>query len=116
PDWFTATTPDQPEVWQGRLEALLNFQTMVCDLPWLDVANASLLDEATAAAEAMAMAERVAKSKAKAFFVDRFCHPQTIAVIRTRALPLGIEVIEDSVEKLDPEKVFGAIFQYPGSY
>lgn len=116
PAWYTAYTPYQPEIAQGRLEALLNFQTMVCDLTGLDVANASLLDEATAAAEAMAMAERVAKSKARAFFVDRFCHPQTIAVIRTRALPLGIEVIEDAVEKLDPEKVFGAIFQYPGSY
>ena len=116
PAWYTAYTPYQPEIAQGRLEALLNFQTMVCDLTGLDVANASLLDEATAAAEAMAMAERVAKSKAKAFFVDRFCHPQTIAVIRTRALPLGIEVIVDAVEKLEPEKVFGAIFQYPGSY
>ncbi len=116
PAWYTAYTPYQPEIAQGRLEALLNFQTMVCDLTGLDVANASLLDEATAAAEAMAMAERLAKSKSKAFFVDRFCHPQTIAVIRTRALPLGIEVIVDAVEKLDPEKVFGAIFQYPGSY
>ena len=116
PAWYTAYTPYQPEIAQGRLEALLNFQTMVCDLTGLDVANASLLDEATAAAEAMAMAERVAKSKARAFFVDRFCHPQTIAVIRTRALPLGIEVIEDMVENLDPAKVFGAIFQYPGSY
>ena len=116
PAWYTAYTPYQPEIAQGRLEALLNFQTMVCDLTGLDVANASLLDEATAAAEAMAMAERVAKSKAKAFFVDRFCHPQTIAVIRTRALPLGFEVIVDAVEKMEPEKVFGAIFQYPGSY
>ena len=116
PAWYTAYTPYQPEIAQGRLEALLNFQTMVCDLTGLDVANASLLDEATAAAEAMAMAERVTKSKAKAFFVDRFCHPQTIAVIRTRALPLGIEVIVDAVEKMEPEKVFGAIFQYPGSY
>ncbi len=116
PAWYTAYTPYQPEIAQGRLEALLNFQTMVCDLTGLDVANASLLDEATAAAEAMAMAERVAKSKAKAFFVDRFCHPQTIAVIRTRAEPLGIEIIEDDVRNLDPAKVFGAIFQYPSSY
>jgi len=116
PAWYTAYTPYQPEIAQGRLEALLNFQTMVCDLTGLDVANASLLDEATAAAEAMAMAERVAKSKARAFFIDRFCHPQTIAVIRTRALPLGIEIIEDMVENLDATKVFGAIFQYPGSY
>ncbi|MGB4828894.1 MAG: aminomethyl-transferring glycine dehydrogenase, partial [Paracoccaceae bacterium] len=116
PAWYTAYTPYQPEIAQGRLEALLNFQTMVCDLTGLDVANASLLDEATAAAEAMTMAERVAKSKARAFFVDRFCHPQTLAVIRTRALPLGIEIIEDMVENIDPTKVFGAIFQYPGSY
>ncbi|WP_374434463.1 aminomethyl-transferring glycine dehydrogenase [Tabrizicola sp.] len=116
PAWYTAYTPYQPEIAQGRLEALLNFQTMVCDLTGLDVANASLLDEATAAAEAMTMAERVAKSKAKAFFVDRFCHPQTIAVIKTRALPLGIEIIVDDVRALEPAKVFGAIFQYPSSY
>ena len=116
PAWYTAYTPYQPEIAQGRLEALLNYQTMVADLTGLPVANASLLDEATAAAEAMTMAERTAKSKARAFFVDRFCHPQTIAVIRTRAEPLGITIIEDMVENLDPEQVFGAIFQYPGSY
>ncbi len=116
PAWYTAYTPYQPEIAQGRLEALLNYQTMVCDLTGLDVANASLLDEATAAAEAMTMAERSSRSKARAFFVDRFCHPQTIAVIRTRAQPLGIEIIEDMVGNLDPTKVFGAIFQYPGSY
>ena len=116
PAWYTAYTPYQPEIAQGRLEALLNYQTMVCDLTGLDVANASLLDEATAAAEAMVMAERVAKSKARAFFVDRNCHPQTIAVIRTRALPLGISVIEGDPAKLDAGTVFGAIFQYPGTY
>jgi glycine dehydrogenase len=116
PAWYTAYTPYQPEIAQGRLEALLNYQTMVCDLTGLDVANASLLDEATAAAEAMVMAQRVAKSKAGAFFVDENCHPQTIAVIRTRALPLGIEVIEGAPETLDPARVFGAIFQYPGTW
>ncbi len=116
PAWYTAYTPYQPEIAQGRLEALLNYQTMVCDLTGLDVANASLLDEATAAAEAMAMAQRVAKSKATAFFVDRNCHPQTLAVIRTRALPLGIDIIADDPENLDPSKVFGAIFQYPGTF
>lgn len=116
PAWYTAYTPYQPEIAQGRLEALLNYQTMVADLTGLPVANASLLDEATAAAEAMAMAERVAKSKARAFFVDTHCHPQTIEVIRTRALPLGIEVIVADPEFLEPEKVFGAIFQYPGTW
>ena len=117
PAWYTAYTPYQPEISQGRLEALLNFQTMISDLTGLEIANASLLDEATAAAEAMTMAQRAAKSKATAFFVDRCCHPQTIAVIRTRAEPLGIEIIEGQPhEDLEPEKVFGAIFQYPGTY
>ncbi|MDP1668629.1 aminomethyl-transferring glycine dehydrogenase [Phaeovulum sp.] len=116
PAWYTAYTPYQPEIAQGRLEALLNYQTMVSDLTGLPIANASLLDEATAAAEAMTMAERVAKSKARAFFVDENCHPQTIGVIRTRALPLGIEVIVGAPEALEPARVFGAIFQYPGTY
>ncbi|MCF1467486.1 aminomethyl-transferring glycine dehydrogenase [Agrobacterium vitis] len=117
PAWYTAYTPYQPEISQGRLEALLNFQTMICDLTGLDVANASLLDEATAAAEAMAMAERVAKSKAKAFFVDANCHPQTIAVIQTRAEPLGWGVVVgDPFTDLNPGEVFGALFQYPGTH
>ena len=117
PAWYTAYTPYQPEISQGRLEALLNYQTMVCDLTGLDVANASLLDEATAAAEAMAMAERVSKSKAKSFFVDSACHPQTIAVIETRAAPLGWNVIVGNPSTdLDPVDVFGAIFQYPGTH
>jgi len=116
PAWYTAYTPYQPEIAQGRLEALLNFQTMVADLTGLEIANASLLDEATACAEAMVMAERVAKSKAKAFFIDENCHPQNIAVMRTRAEPLGIEVIVGASEALDPRAVFGAIFQYPGTY
>jgi len=116
PAWYTAYTPYQPEIAQGRLEALLNYQTMVADLTGLPVANASLLDEATAAAEAMTMAERTAKSRARGFFVDRGCHPQTIAVIQTRAAPLGIEVIVGAPEDLEPAKVFGAIFQYPGTH
>ncbi|MEQ8256273.1 MAG: aminomethyl-transferring glycine dehydrogenase [Roseovarius confluentis] len=116
PAWYTAYTPYQPEISQGRLEALLNFQTMICDLTGLEVANASLLDEATACAEAMTMAQRVAKSKAKAFFVDRDCHPQNIAVVQTRAAPLGIEVIVGDPEKMEADKVFGALFQYPGTY
>jgi glycine dehydrogenase len=116
PAWYTAYTPYQPEISQGRLEALLNFQTMACDLTGLDVANASLLDEATAAAEAMAMAQRAAKSKKTAIFVDSACHPQTIAVVRTRAEPLGWNVIVgDPFADLEPADVFGAIFQYPGT-
>jgi len=117
PAWYTAYTPYQPEISQGRLEALLNYQTMICDLTGLDVANASLLDEATAAAEGMAMAERVSKSKAKAFFVDAACHPQTIELIKTRAEPLGWSVIVGNpFTDLDPVDVFGAIFQYPGTH
>ncbi len=116
PAWYTAYTPYQPEISQGRLEALLNFQTMVSDLMGLEIANASLLDEATACAEAMTMAQRVAKSKAMAFFVDRDCHPQNIAVMKTRAAPLGIKVIVGNPDKMNPEEVFGAIFQYPGTY
>src|SRR5919109_1081408 len=116
PAWYTAYTPYQPEISQGRLEALLNFQTMISDLCMLDVANASLLDEATAAAEAMAMARRVVKSPVDAFFVDAECHPQTIAVVRTRAEPLGWSiVVGDPMNDLDPAAVFGALLQYPGS-
>ncbi|GAA6163335.1 aminomethyl-transferring glycine dehydrogenase [Pelagimonas sp. KU-00592-HH] len=116
PAWYTAYTPYQPEISQGRLEALLNFQTMISDLTGLEIANASLLDEATACAEAMTMAERVSKSKSKVFFVDRDCHPQNIAVIKTRAKPLGIEVVVGNPDKMEADKVFGAIFQYPGTY
>ena len=119
PAWYTAYTPYQPEISQGRLEALINFQTMVCDLTGLDIANASLLDEATAAAEAMAMAKRGATSSAtkqNSFFVDRNCHPQTIAVLETRSKPFGWTlVIGDPSTDLEPEKIFGAIFQYPGT-
>ena len=116
PAWYTAYTPYQPEISQGRLEALLNFQTMVSDLTGLEIANASLLDEATAAAEAMTMAKRAAKSKSNIFFVDENCHPQNIAVIETRAEPLGIEVKVAAPEELDASDVFGAIFQYPGTH
>jgi glycine dehydrogenase len=114
PAWYTAYTPYQPEISQGRLEAMLNFQTMVADLTGLDLANASLLDEATACAEAMAMAERVSKSRAKAFFVDDRLHPQNIAVLRTRAGSIGWELVVGNCDRdLDPSRVFGAIFQYP---
>ena len=115
PAWYTAYTPYQPEISQGRLEALLNYQTMVCDLTAMDIANASLLDEATAAAEAMAMSQRQSKSKATAFFVDQDVLPQTLSVLQTRAEPLGIEIIVgDPFADLDPSAVFGALFQYPG--
>ena len=115
PAWYTAYTPYQPEISQGRLEALLNYQTMISDLTGLEIANASLLDEATACAEAMTMAERVAKSKTKAFFIDENCHEQNIEVMKTRARPLGIEIIVGDPNSLNPTQVFGAIFQYPGT-
>src|SRR3954453_8448179 len=116
PAWYTAYTPYQPEISQGRLEALFNFQTMICDLTGLDVANASLLDEATAAAEAMALAERAAQAKSKSFFVDREVHPQTLAVLRTRAEPLGWSLeVGDPLLDLEGTEVFGALLQYPGS-
>ena len=116
PAWYTAYTPYQPEISQGRLEALFNFQTMICDLTGLDVANASLLDEATAAAEAMALAERHSQVKAKAFFVDKDVHPQTLAVMRTRAEPLGWTlIVGDPLADLDTADVIGALLQYPGS-
>jgi glycine dehydrogenase len=116
PAWYTAYTPYQPEISQGRLEALFNFQTMICDLTGLDVANASLLDEATAAAEAMALAERVSRAKARSFFVDHEVHPQTLAVLRTRAEPLGWNlIVGDPLRDIETAEVFGALLQYPGS-
>jgi glycine dehydrogenase len=116
PAWYTAYTPYQPEISQGRLEALFNFQTMICDLTGLDVANASLLDEATAAAEAMALAERASNVQTKTFFVDHEVHPQTLAVLRTRAEPLGWKLqIGNPLTDLDKADVFGAILQYPGT-
>src|SRR5687767_15148894 len=117
PGWYTAYTPYQAEISQGRLEALLNFQQLVIDLTGLPVANASLLDEATAASEAMAMIRRSAKSKAKAFFADAASHPQVLAVMRTRAKWMGIElVVGDAERDLEPASVFGAHLQYPDTY
>ena len=114
PGWYTAYTPYQAEISQGRLEGLLNFQQLVIDLTGLPVANASLLDEGTAAAEAMAMIRRSAKSKASAFFVDAAVHPQVLGVMRTRAKWLGIELIVG--DDVQADKVFGAHLQYPDTY
>src|SRR5689334_17973057 len=117
PAWYTAYTPYQPEISQGRLEALLNFQTMVTDLTGTDIANASLLDEGTAAAEAMAMVHRVNGAGGKdVFLVDVDCHPQTIDVVRTRAEPLGIHVVVgDPYGESVIDGCFGVLVQYPGS-
>ena len=115
PSWYTAYTPYQAEVSQGRLEALLNYQQMIIDLTGMELANASLLDEATAAAEAMAMAHRISKSKSSRFLVSDDCHPQTIAVVRTRARSLGIEVTVGDVFGEIEDSFFGILIQYPGS-
>ena len=118
PGWYTSYTPYQAEISQGRLEALINFQTMVGDLTGFEIANASLLDEATAAAESMTLAQRVGKSKSQKFFIDQNCYPQTISVIAARAKPIGIEVIVGDPQKLidlTEETYFGALLQYPGN-
>ncbi len=116
PAWYTAYTPYQPEISQGRLEALLNFQTMVTDLTGLDIANASMLDEATAAAEALTIARRVSKVKGGVFVVDADALPQTIAVVETRAEPLGLEVVVSDIEAGLPDgEIFGVLLQYPGA-
>ncbi|RUR83349.1 aminomethyl-transferring glycine dehydrogenase [Chlorogloeopsis fritschii PCC 9212] len=116
PGWYTAYTPYQPEIAQGRLEALLNFQTMIIDLTGLEIANASLLDEATAAAEAMSMSYGFCKNKSNTYFVSQDCHPQTIDVLQTRAKPLGINIIIGDHQTFDfSEPIFGAIVQYPAS-
>ncbi|GAA2829233.1 aminomethyl-transferring glycine dehydrogenase [Crossiella cryophila] len=116
PAWYTAYTPYQPEISQGRLEALLNFQTMVSDLTGLDTANASMLDEGTAAAEAMTLVRRAGKSKSPRFVVDADSLPQTIAVIETRAEPLGIEIVlADLTQGLPEGEFFGVLLSYPGA-
>jgi glycine dehydrogenase len=120
PAWYTAYTPYQAEISQGRMEALLNFQTMVCDLTGMAIANASMLDEATAAAEAMTLAKRSVKSKSNIFLVSGDCHPQTIEVIKTRAAPLGIEVKVSTVSETLPHLMtsgdfFGVLAQYPST-
>jgi len=116
PAWYTAYTPYQAEISQGRMEALVNFQTMVCDLTGMPIANASMLDEATAAAEAMTLAKRSVKSKSDVFLVDADCHPQTIEVIRTRAEPLGITVrVGALAELMATGDYFAVLAQYPGS-
>ena len=115
PAWYTAYTPYQPEISQGRLEALLNFQTMVCDLTGMDIANASMLDEGSAAAEAMGLAKRSAKNKANTFFIDQDCFPQTIAVVKTRAEAAGYDiVVGNPLTDLQSCDYFGVLLQYPG--
>ena len=118
PGWYTSYTPYQAEISQGRLEALINFQTMVGDLTGFEIANASLLDEATAAAESMTLAHRVGKSKSQRFFIDQNCFPQTISVVTARAKPIGIEVMIGDPQQLNDLKedtYFGALLQYPGN-
>ena len=118
PGWYTSYTPYQAEISQGRLEALINFQTMVGDLTGFEIANASLLDEATAAAESMTLAHRVGKSKSQRFFIDQNCFPQTISVVTARAKPIGIEVTVGDPRQLNDlkdETYFGALLQYPGN-
>ena len=114
PAWYTAYTPYQPEISQGRLEALVNFQTMVCDLTGMAIANASMLDEGTAAAEAMTLALRVGRSRSRKLFVASDVFPQTIDVVRTRAAAIGIEVVTGPVQAAADAEPFAALFQYPG--
>ena len=117
PGWYTAYTPYQPEIAQGRLEGLLNYQQMVMDLTGMELANASMLDEGTAAAEAMALLHRVnKKNRSNRFFVANDTHPQTLAVLKTRAATYGFELIVADASELDGADVFGALLQYPGTY
>jgi len=114
PAWYTAYTPYQPEISQGRLEALLNFQTMIVSLTGMDLASASLLDEGTAAAEAMMLCRRMSKSKEEVFFVDKHCYSQTIEVIKTRAEPIGIKIVVGDLSEIEKSNFFGVLLQYPG--
>ena len=115
PGWYTAYTPYQAEIAQGRLEALLTFQQMVMDLTGMEMANASLLDEATAAAEAMALCKRASKSPCNTFFVADNVHPQTLDVVQTRAKYFGFEIVVGPSSKLADQEIFGALLQYPGT-
>src|SRR5438874_5542934 len=116
PGWYTAYTPYQAEIAQGRLEALLNFQTMITDLTALDIANASLLDEGTAAAEAMALCRAAVGANRTKFFVADNCHPQTIEIVQTRAKPLGIKIVVGDFSRFKfDDTVFGALVQYPAT-
>ena len=116
PSWYTQYTPYQAEISQGRLEALLNFQTVISELTGLPLAGASLLDEATAAAEAMGMAWTAVRQKKTRFFASQDCHPQTLAVVQTRAEALGIEVTVGDCETADLDGVFGVLVQYPTTF
>ncbi|MGH8234451.1 MAG: aminomethyl-transferring glycine dehydrogenase [Rhodanobacteraceae bacterium] len=116
PAWYTAYTPYQAEISQGRMEALINFQTMCADLTGMEIANASLLDEATAAAEAMTLARRASKAKSDVFFVSQGVHPQTIEVLKTRAEPLGIELAIDDEANAATTDCFGVLLQYPDTF
>ena len=116
PSWYTSYTPYQAEISQGRLEALINFQTTICELTSMEIANASLLDEATAAAEAMMLAKRVSKNKSDSFFVDKNCFEQTIAVLETRAKPFGIVLEIGDPQDFEEKDFFGMLIQYPNKF
>ncbi len=116
PAWYTSYTPYQPEISQGRLEALLNFQTMITEITGFEIANASLLDEATAAGEAMTIVLRSSKSRSTVFAVDIDTHPQIISVLRTRALPIGLTISVVSLSEMMTTSCFGALISWPGSF